>query len=221
MRRIVALAASCLIAGSLYCVPVSANAAEVSSVVPLPSATQELAHYKSMMPKLRTEKVYIVKKGQSLSSISEIVYGSAEYWPALYYANHIRNANEIFVDHKLRIPPKPRHIPRLPFIKTISTVAHVTTPVNTQPAPVNPGPLPPVGGFEACVIERESGGDPTAYNTSSGASGLFGMLLSTWDSLGLGYPGGASTAPVSVQDQGFNILYARDGTSPWAPYDGC
>lgn len=76
-------------------------------------------------------------------------------------------------------------------------------------------------GFEACVIQRESGGDPTAYNSSSGASGLFGMLLSTWDSLGLGYPGGAYTAPVSVQEQGFAILYARDGTSPWAPYDGC
>jgi hypothetical protein len=76
-------------------------------------------------------------------------------------------------------------------------------------------------GFEACVISRESGGDPTAYNSSSGASGLFGMLLSTWDSLGLGYPGGAYTAPVSVQEQGFAILYARDGTAPWGPYDGC
>jgi hypothetical protein len=76
-------------------------------------------------------------------------------------------------------------------------------------------------GFEACVISRESGGDPTAYNSSSGASGLFGMLLSTWDSLGLGYPGGAYTAPVSVQEQGFAILYARDGTAPWAAYDGC
>lgn len=78
-----------------------------------------------------------------------------------------------------------------------------------------------VSAFEACVIQRESGGNPRAYNSSSGASGLFGMLLSTWDSLGLGYSGGAYTAPVSVQEQGFNILYARDGTSPWAPYDGC
>lgn len=78
-----------------------------------------------------------------------------------------------------------------------------------------------MSSFEACVIQAESGGNPTAINPSSGASGLFGFLLSTWDSLGLGYPGGAYTAPVSVQEQGFQILYARDGTSPWAPYDGC
>jgi resuscitation-promoting factor RpfA len=71
------------------------------------------------------------------------------------------------------------------------------------------------------VIQAESGGSPTAYNPSSGASGLFGFLLSTWDSLGLGYPGGAFTAPASVQEQGFAIEYARAGTSPWAPYDGC
>lgn len=80
-----------------------------------------------------------------------------------------------------------------------------------------------LSSFEACVISRESGGNPRAYNNSSGASGLFGMLLSTWLSLpaSAGYPGGAYTAPVSVQEQAFAELYARDGTSPWRAYDGC
>lgn len=86
-----------------------------------------------------------------------------------------------------------------------------------------------MSSFEACVIRAESGGDPTAINMGSGASGLYGFLMSTWNSLGLGYTGGwnggwyggARTAPVSVQEQGFDILYARDGTAPWAPYDGC
>lgn len=98
-----------------------------------------------------------------------------------------------------------------------------------QPAPAAPAPAPgpvqagtvPPASFTACVISRESGGDPTAYNSSSGASGLFGMLLSTWLSTGVGYPGGAYTAPASVQYRAFGILYARDGVSPWRPYDGC
>ena len=92
-------------------------------------------------------------------------------------------------------------------------------PVTTTPPPVT-GSTPPAG-FTACVIRTESGGDSTAYNTSSGASGLFGFLLSTWLSQNVGYPGGASTAPVSVQYEAFDKLYAAAGDSPWAPYDGC
>lgn len=98
-------------------------------------------------------------------------------------------------------------------------LAPVPVPATAPPAPVvNPGSF---SSFEACVISRESGGNPQAYNTTSGAGGLFQFLPSTWASLNLGYPGGAQTAPVSVQEEGFSILYARDGTSPWQPYDGC
>lgn len=77
--------------------------------------------------------------------------------------------------------------------------------------------------FMVCVISRESGGNPKAYNASSGAGGLFQFLLSTWDGLGFGkaYPKGAQTAPASVQYQAFYKAYAESGTSPWAPYDGC
>jgi hypothetical protein len=80
-----------------------------------------------------------------------------------------------------------------------------------------------MGAFEACVISRESGGNPRAVNPSSGAGGLFQFLPSTWAGLGYAsaYPGGAQTAPVSVQEAAFAKLYAEAGTSPWAPYDGC
>jgi soluble lytic murein transglycosylase-like protein len=80
-----------------------------------------------------------------------------------------------------------------------------------------------MAAFEACVISRESGGNPRAVNPSSGAGGLFQFLPSTWASLGYAgaYPGGAQTAPVSVQEAAFAKLYAEAGTSPWAPYDGC
>jgi len=78
----------------------------------------------------------------------------------------------------------------------------------------------PPGSFEACVISRESGGNPAAVNPSSGAGGLFQFLPSTWAGLGLGYPGGAQTAPPGVQIQGFFKLYAEAGPGPWSS-DGC
>ena len=70
-------------------------------------------------------------------------------------------------------------------------------------------------------IENAPHGRGTAH--TSGAGGLYQFLPSTWASLGFAsaYPGGAQTAPVSVQRAAFAKLYAEAGTSPWAPYDGC
>jgi LysM domain/Transglycosylase-like domain len=68
--------------------------------------------------------------------------------------------------------------------------------------------------FQQCVSWRESGNNPTASS-----SGLYGILPSTWASLG--YSGTAGSASVAQQNQAFQQLYAQDGTSPWAPYDGC
>jgi hypothetical protein len=48
---------------------------------------------------------------------------------------------------------------------------------------------------------------------------MYGILPSTWASLGLS--GTAGSASVAQQTQAFQQLYAQDGTSPWAPYDGC
>jgi len=80
-----------------------------------------------------------------------------------------------------------------------------------------------MAAFETCVISRESGGNPQAVNPYSGAGGLFQFLPSTWASLGYAsaYPGGAQTAPASVQEDAFAKLYAEAGPSPWRPYDGC
>jgi hypothetical protein len=68
--------------------------------------------------------------------------------------------------------------------------------------------------FQACVALRESGNNPAV-----GSGGLYGILPSTWRSLG--YSGTAGSAPVSQQTQAFDRLYARFGKAPWAPYDGC
>jgi len=71
-----------------------------------------------------------------------------------------------------------------------------------------------MSSFEQCVAWRESGDNPTASS-----AGLFGILPSTWASLG--FPGTAGTSSVALQKAAFDKLYAQDGTSPWAPYDGC
>ena len=127
---------------------------------------------------------------------------------------------------RLTVPVRHGTRPSVPAFARVTV--HSTPAVVQAPAPAVPAPATVTtvstageGAFEQCVEMRESGDDPTAYNASSGASGLFGFLLSTWDSLGLGYPGGAYTAPASVQQQGFRIEYTRAGTSPWRPYDGC
>lgn len=68
--------------------------------------------------------------------------------------------------------------------------------------------------FQQCVAWRESGNNPNASS-----AGLYGILPSTWASLG--YSGTAQQASVAQQNQAFQQLYAQYGTSPWAPYDGC
>jgi LysM repeat protein len=166
-------------------------------------------------------QTYTVKAGDTLSAIAQRHHTD---WMSLWWANRklIRNPNAITVGEKLKltIGRASKRIARLAMkalpkpVQAAVTLAYITP---TSPAPVSTGGM---SAFEACVEEAESGGDPTAYNISSGASGLFGDLLSTWDSLGLGYPGGAYTAPVSVQMEGFTVLYDRDGASPWDA-DGC
>lgn len=75
------------------------------------------------------------------------------------------------------------------------------------------GSLPP-----CCVMMRESGGDPTAVNTSSGASGKWQFMTSTWANYG-GYPTAAS-APESVQDEKAAQLWAGGaGAGHWG--GGC
>lgn len=72
------------------------------------------------------------------------------------------------------------------------------------------------------IKQCESGGDYTAVNASSGASGAYQFLDSTWQSLSAaaGYST-ASSAPESVQDAAALELYAAQGSAPWAASEPC
>ena len=170
---------------------------------------------------------YRVRSGDSLSSISKKVYGHAKDWPVLYHANHIRWADQITAGKKLKVVPLPRHIPRAP--RELAPPAprappaastHTTAAVSAPAAPVASAPVQGGGGFESCVIQAESGGNPDAQNPTSTASGLFGFLSTTWTSV-TGLPGPARAYSVATQTAAFWKLYAEAGTSPWSAYDGC
>lgn len=67
------------------------------------------------------------------------------------------------------------------------------------------------------IAQRESGGDIHATNPSTGASGKYQFLQSTWDSVApseyKGQP--ASSAPEHVQDAAAQKLYDTAGPSQW------
>ena len=90
-------------------------------------------------------------------------------------------------------------------------------PAPAQPAASYSGY--PASGFQACVISRESGGNPRAVNASSGAGGLYQFLPSTWAALG--HSGLPENASVAEQNQAFAQQYAQSGTAAWSAYDGC
>ncbi|MDO4920008.1 transglycosylase family protein [Kocuria sp.] len=67
------------------------------------------------------------------------------------------------------------------------------------------------------IKQCESGGNYQAVNASSGASGAYQFLTSTWQGMGsitAGYAT-AADAPASVQDAAAAALMARSGASQW------
>ena len=178
---------------------------------------------------------YTVASGDTLSRISARFCGTASDYLSLAGASGITNPNLIFPGQTIKL--KCHAAPLQLTAATGGTHRSAASDGDDRAPgrPARPGrharPAAPVGnvstagigGFEACVISHESGGNPGAVNPSSGAGGLYQFLPSTWASLGFAaaYPGGAQTAPVSVQHEAFAKLYAEAGTAPWAPYDGC
>ena len=198
---------------------------------------------------MAARSTYTVRPGDSLSQISARFCGTAADYPSLAAASGIANPNLIFPGQSITLnchaavpAPATVHVTSAHRHHHARHAGHHADRDHTRPAGRHSAPgrhargsdpgrargpghvgTEGMGAFEACVISRESGGNPRAVNPSSGAGGLFQFLPSTWASLGYAsaYPGGAQTAPVSVQEAAFAKLYAEAGTSPWAPYDGC
>jgi hypothetical protein len=74
----------------------------------------------------------------------------------------------------------------------------------------------------SAIKQCESGGNYTAVNPTSGASGAYQFLTSTWQSLSAsaGYAT-AAAAPAAVQDAAALELYNEEGTTPWVSSESC
>jgi LysM repeat protein len=175
---------------------------------------------------------YTVQSGDSLSGIANSYYHDASAWPVLYYANqHTLNDSEtLYVGQRLRIPAKPSSIPAAPAQAASSSSTSSTTSTSSSASSGSSdassastsdsqADASDYSGFQACVIERESGGDAQVTN-SSGHYGLYQFSYSTWVAYG-GSPSDFGDATVAEQNAVFETAMADGGESNWAPYDGC
>jgi LysM repeat protein len=182
---------------------------------------------------------YTVKSGDTLSGIAKRVYHDDRFWTAIYWANHrhLRYANEIAVGQVLTIPAKPAKAPAAPkalgpapapVTTAVAAAQPAQAPVQSYPsqsyqaqstAPQSTVSTSGDGSFQACVIQRESGGNSQVMN-GSGHYGLYQFSASTWAAYG-GNPADFGNASVAEQNQVFNNAIAAGGQSNWSPYDGC
>jgi LysM repeat protein len=182
---------------------------------------------------------YTVKSGDTLASIAQHLYHSADYWTVLYYANHaaVQYANEIQVGQELTVPAKPAKAPSAPAQLSSApapapVAATATTSVSATPSyssassasssTASTATVTTTSGgssFQACVIARESGGNAQIFN-GSGHYGLYQFSASTWAAYG-GNPADFGHASVAEQNAVFDAAIAAGGESNWAPYDGC
>lgn len=160
-----------------------------------------------------------VRSGDTLNDIAAT---HRMTWQAIYATppnfRHVHSPDLLVIGQKLRIPGKPA-MRAAQFDAKFSNVPRIlpAAPAPVTPAPVTQPAAPPAAGssaYQRCVAWRESGNNPSASS-----AGLYGILPSTWASLG--YSGTAGQASVAQQNAAFQQLYAKYGTSPWSPYDGC
>jgi LysM repeat protein len=167
-----------------------------------------------------------VRTGDTLSGIAAAHHMS---WEALYAAppnrSRIQDPSVVTTGERLRIPADPalwasKYAPPQPAAtQAPAPVSASQAQGSTSQAPASSSSgaasssTSGTSSFEQCVAWRESS------NTPTDPDGLFGILPSTWASLG--YSGTAGQASVAQQKAAFNQLYAEDGTQPWAPSDGC
>jgi LysM repeat protein len=173
-----------------------------------------------------TASAYTVKAGDTLSSIAGHVYHSPRYWTVLYWANHkhLKYANELQVGQVLAVPAKPAKIPAAPKSLGPAAPVEATSSTASQPTATYTADTATVStagesSFQACVIERESGGNPQVMN-SSGHYGLYQFSESTWVAYG-GSAADFGDASVAEQNQVFDNAIAAGGESNWSAYDGC
>ena len=107
---------------------------------------------------------YTIRSGDSLSKIAGKVYHKQNAWPVLYWANRdkVHWANIISTGQVLKVPALPAKIPAAPGQLGPAPAPAPVTSTATSYAPVqataavSSGTYSGGGGFQSCVIARES-----------------------------------------------------------------
>ena len=180
---------------------------------------------------------YTVTSGDYLSKISQARCGNPDDWTGIYNASKSVIGGDpdlILPGQKLTLDCSQEPVTVLAVHHNAPRVAPVvnsdnddsdsgTYSAHSSSSPsgsygsVNPGSY---GGFQSCVIARESGGNSQVMNSSQ-HYGLYQFSYSTWVAYG-GNPGDFGHASVSEQNQVFgNAMATPGGASNWSPYDGC
>lgn len=186
-----------------------------------------------------TTRRYKVRGGDSLSLISEREYGNPGCWPGIYRSNKDVIGSNPDIIYPAQVYGIPSGCDERPVARYVTVSAmHVqhssaadsepdadgddgsrrTVAAVRAPGPVS-APVQASSSFQACVIQRESGGNADIWN-ASGHWGLYQFSYSTWVAAG-GDGALFGRASAGYQTQIFWNAFRLWGSSPWAPYDGC
>jgi LysM repeat protein len=168
-------------------------------------------------PAITAGLVITVHSGDTLSGIAaKYCGGNAADWTGIYAANKSvvgGNPDLIYPGEKLTVTCTTAALPA-PAAQPV-----LTSSANGPVVGSSDSGYAVTSSFQQCVIQRESGGDAQIWN-ASGHYGLYQFSYSTWTGVG-GDPALFGKASAGYQTYVFGLAVRLDGTSDWAPYDGC
>jgi hypothetical protein len=159
-----------------------------------------------------------VHSGDTLSGIAGKICGNPADWTGIWNYNHHHlgwTDPDVILPGQVVIPDCRDERVWLPQ-PAVTTAYAVPAQGGYQSAGVSTAGD---GSFQACVITRESGGNPQVMNSSE-HYGLYQFDYQTWISGG-GNGADFGHASVAEQNRVFQNVYAARGSEPWAPSDGC
>ncbi|MCF1685620.1 transglycosylase family protein [Tetragenococcus halophilus] len=188
------------------------------------------------------DEIHTIQKDDTLAKLSKQYVGDKSLVDSIVEANDIKDKNMIYVGEELTIPTDGNSEQEQAPAQQEAPVQEQQAPVQEEQTPEQPAEEPAeqeapaeesaqpapeadnsgdssveVNDHLKQIAQRESGGDIHATNPSSGASGKYQFLQTTWDSVApeeyQGSP--AANAPEHVQDAAAQKLYDTAGASQW------
>jgi hypothetical protein len=181
---------------------------------------------------VNTERVYVVKSGESLSMIAQSYYHNTDAWTSILKDNpHITNPNAVAEGTmlKLRIIPQAVTEEELALVQPTAAPMHdsITLEATTAAAASSPTAQPttqftysggPLSEAQLTYLGQcEAGMDPTK-NTGNGYYGAFQFSYGTWQRMETGYER-ADLAPIEVQKAAVQKLLSK--SSIFGQFPGC